>query len=244
MAISSSITIGPSEKGPRPRALLLLFPRNLPPGSITSVCVRIHQGTTERDRREIDSGAMVAIFRSDGAEFIFLALPKEENCDFIGRKSRTQRQPRKRRLVMVTLGWISTKASFAQSVAKIINSYGIDVPRVETPDRRNRSRAAKKIENPGHEIAQRERRFRVLGVVIKANHRARGREGLSRREAAFVRVFDGFDAGDQDKSDVEIGQLATLEIRRCPPLVNPSSAVSVIITGSGPQPEYACEWRQ
>src|SRR5438132_5117546 len=51
------------------------------------------QSATEQKIARINSGDQVAIFRSDGAEFIFLALPEEETCDFHWQEKDNERQP-------------------------------------------------------------------------------------------------------------------------------------------------------
>src|SRR5438309_7290044 len=51
------------------------------------------QSATEQKIARINSGDQVAIFRSDGAEFIFLALPEEEICDFHWQEEDNERQP-------------------------------------------------------------------------------------------------------------------------------------------------------
>src|SRR6266581_9530468 len=51
------------------------------------------QSTTEQKIARIYSGDQVAIFRSDGAEFILLALPKEEEGNFHWQKKDNERQP-------------------------------------------------------------------------------------------------------------------------------------------------------
>src|SRR5438132_14330475 len=74
------------------------------------------QGTTEQKITRIYSGDQVAIFRSDGAEFILLALPKEEASDFHWQKKDHERQPGSA-LVMVDTRPEIDEARFAQSRA-------------------------------------------------------------------------------------------------------------------------------
>src|SRR5882762_6054639 len=97
----------------------------IPPRSHRFACA-YDQSTTEQKIARIYRGDQVAIFRSDGAEFIFLALPEEEGCDFHRQKKDNERQPGAT-LVTVNTGLEIDEARFAQSVAEIKIANGIDV---------------------------------------------------------------------------------------------------------------------
>src|SRR5438552_5111795 len=196
-----------------------------------------NQSATEQKIARIDSGDQVAIFRSDGAEFISLALTKEEDCDFHGQKQQKKRHTGTA-LVMVNTRLDIDEAGFAQSMAEIKIADGIDVPAgiVDTPiaDRER----AKKIEKPGHEIAQ--ARTQIQGIGRGNNGESTGLEyakDFAEEGTHLFEVFDGFDAGDQTKATVEIGQLASIEIDDVHPLGGILHQRIGIITGSGPQPE-------
>lgn len=130
------------------------------------------------------------------------------------------------------------EASFAQSVAKIKIADGIDVPAriVDTPiaDRER----AKKIEKTGHEIAQ--ARTQIQGIGRGNNRESAGLEDakdFAEERTRLLEVFDGFDAGDQTKATIEIGQLSSIEIDNVHPLGGIFHQRIGIITGSCPQPE-------
>ena len=130
------------------------------------------------------------------------------------------------------------EAGFAQSMAKIKIADGIDVPAgiVNTPiaDREG----AKKIEKTGHEIAQ--TRTQIQGIRRGNNYESAGFEdakNFAEERTRLFEVFDGFDAGDQTKATIEIGQLSCIEIDNVHPLGGIFHQRIGIITGSGPQPE-------
>src|SRR6266481_3302753 len=76
------------------------------------------QSATEQKIARINSGDQVAIFRSDGAVFIFLVLPKEKASDFHGQKKDNEREPGTA-LVMVDRDLEIDEAGLAQSMAEI-----------------------------------------------------------------------------------------------------------------------------
>src|SRR6266513_4763837 len=110
----------PSEKAvPGARACLFLPAGGLPtPARSHRFACAYDQSATEQKIARIDSGDQVAILRSDGAEFIFLALPKEKDGDFHWQKKNNERHPGTA-LVMVNTRLEIDEASFAQSMTKI-----------------------------------------------------------------------------------------------------------------------------
>src|SRR6266436_4823987 len=145
----------PSGKvAPSARACPFLPAEGLPiPAQSHRFACAYDQSTTEYKVGRIYSGDQVAIFRSDGAEFIFLALPKEEACDFHWQKKDHERQPGAA-LVMVDTRPEIDEADFAQSVAEIKIVDRIDVSAgIVNPSIANRKRA-EEIEKTGHEVAQ------------------------------------------------------------------------------------------
>src|SRR6266480_2186480 len=234
----------PSRSRPSEKAALGARVSPFPPAEGLPTPARSHrfacaydQSATEQKIARIDSGDQVAIFRSDGAEFIFLALPEEKGCDFHWQKKNNERHPGTA-LVMVDTGLEIDEADFAQSMAKIKIADGIDVPaRVVNTPIADWERA-KKIEKPGHEIAQ--ARTQIQGIGRGNNGESTGLEyakDFAEEGTHLFEVFDGFDAGDQTKATVEIGQLASIEIDDVHPLGGILHQRIGIITGSGPQPE-------
>src|SRR5260370_32716587 len=118
----------PSEKAaPGARACPFLQVEGLPiPARSHRFACAYDQSATEQKVARINSGNQVAIFRSDGPEFIFLALPEEEDCDFHWQKKDNKRQPGAA-LVMVNTRLEIDEASFAQSMAEIKGADGGDV---------------------------------------------------------------------------------------------------------------------
>jgi hypothetical protein len=164
-------------------------------------------------------------------------LPKEEDCDFHWQKKNNERQPGTT-LVMVNPWLEIDEASFAQSMAEIKIADGIDVSAgiVNTPiaDRE----WAKEIEEAGHEIAQ--ARTQIQGIGCGNNREPTGFEHakhFTEEGTRLLEVFDGFDAGDQTKATIEIGQFASIEIDDVHPLSGIVHQRIGIITGRGPQPE-------
>src|SRR6266567_7923551 len=210
----------PSEKAaPDARAYPFLPAEGLPtPARSHRLACAYDQSATEQKIARIDSSDQVAILRSDGAEFIFLASPEEEEGNFHWQKKDNERQPGAA-LVMVNPRLEIDEASFAQSMAEIKIADGIDVPTriVNTPvaDRE----WTKQIEEAGHEIAQ--ARTQIQGIGGGNNREATGFEhakDFAEERTRLLEVFDGFDAGDQTKATIEIGQLASIEIDDVHPL--------------------------
>src|SRR5207302_4680984 len=194
------------------------------------------QSTTEQKIARIYSGDQVAIFRSDGAEFIFLALPEEEDCDFHWQKEDNEREPGAA-LVMVDTRPEIDEAGFAQSMAEIKIADGIDVSaRIVNTSIANRERA-KEVEKTGHEIAQ--ARTQIQGIGRGNNRESTGLEhaiDFAEERTSLFEVFDGFDACDQTKATIEIWQFAGIEIDDVHPLSGIDHQRIGIITGSGAQP--------
>src|SRR6478609_1296485 len=104
----------PSERAaPGARASPFLRAEGLPiPARSHRLACAYNQSTTEQEIARIYSADQVAIFRSDGAEFILLALPKEEASDFHWQKKDHERHPGAA-LVMVDTRPEIDEASFA-----------------------------------------------------------------------------------------------------------------------------------
>ena len=139
---------------------------------------------------------------------------------------------------MVDTGLEIDEAIFAQSMAKIKIADGIDVAAgiVNTPiaDRER----AKEIKEAGHEIAQ--ARTQIQGIGRGNNRESTGFEhakDFTEEGTRLLEMFDGFDADDQTKATIEIGQLASIEIDDVHSLGGIVHQRIGIITGSGPQPE-------
>src|SRR5207247_10418165 len=97
---------------------------------------------------------------------------------------------------------------------------------------------AKKIEKTGHEIAQ--TRTQIQGIGRGNNRESAGFEDakdFAEERTRLLEVFDGFDAGDQTKATIEIGQLSSIEIDNVHPLGGIVHQRIGIITVSGTQPE-------
>src|SRR6266550_3114446 len=215
----------PSRSRPSEKAALGARVSPFPPAEGLPTPARSHrfacaydQSATEQKIARIDSGDQVAIFRSDGAEFIFLALPEEKGCDFHWQKKNNERHPGTA-LVMVDTGLEIDEADFAQSMAKIKIANGIDVPAgiINTPvaDRQR----AKEIEKTGHEITQ--TRTEIQGIRRGNNRESTGLDyakDFAEERTRLLEVFDGFDAGGQTKATIEIWQCASIEINDVHPL--------------------------
>src|SRR5438874_6675860 len=229
----------PSEKAaPDARACPFLPAEGLPTRARSHRlgCAYDQSATKEKIAR-IYRGDQVAIFRSDSAEFIFLALPEEEKCDFHWQKKQNKRYPGAA-LIMVNTGLEIDEAGFAQSMAKVKIADGIDVPaRIVNTPIANRERA-KQIEEAGHEIAQTRTQIQGIG---RGNNRESARfehaKDFAQERTRLLEVFDGFDAGDQTKATIEIWQFASIEIDDVHPLSGIVHQRIGIIAGSGPQPE-------
>src|SRR6266853_3910728 len=154
----------PSGKAaPGARAFPFLQAEGLPiPARSHRFACAYDQSTTEQKVARIYSGDQVAIFRSDGAEFIFLALPKEEACDFHWQKKDHERQPGAA-LVMVDTRPEIDEADFAQSMAeiKIVDRIDVSARIVNTPIA-NRKRA-EEIKKTSHEVAQARTQIQDIG---------------------------------------------------------------------------------
>src|SRR5205814_4091875 len=154
----------PSGKAaPGARACPFLPAEGLPiPARSHRIACACDQSTTEQKIARIYGGDQVAIFRSDSAEFILLALPKEEDCDFHWQKKDHERQPGPA-LVMVDTGLEIDEARFAQSMAEIKIVDRIDVSaRIVNTSIANRKRA-EEIEKTGHEVAQARTQIQDIG---------------------------------------------------------------------------------
>src|SRR6476620_536853 len=154
----------PSERAaPGARASPFLRAEGLPiPARSHRFACAYDQSATEQEIARIYSGDQVAIFRSDGAEFILLALPKEEDCDVHWQKKDHKRQPGAA-LVMVDTGLEIDEARFAQSMAEIKIVDRIDVSaRIVDTSIANRKRA-EEIEKTGHEVAQERTQIQDIG---------------------------------------------------------------------------------
>src|SRR6266446_2305155 len=165
----------PSGKvAPNARACPFLPAEGLPiPAQSHRFACAYDQSTTEQKIARIYRGDQVAIFRSDGAEFIFLALPEEEACDFHWQKKDHERQPGAA-LVMVDTRQEIDEADFAQSVAEIKIVDGIDVSaRIVNTPIANRKRA-EEIEKTSHEVAQ--TRTQIQGIGRGNNRESAGLE--------------------------------------------------------------------
>src|SRR5947207_4880792 len=196
----------PSERAaPGARACPFLQAEGLPiPARSHRFACACDQSTTEQKIARINSGDQVAIFRSDGAEFIFLALPEEKGCDFHWQKKENKRRPGTA-LVMVNPRLEIDEASFAQSMAEIKIANGIDVPAgiVNTPvaDRQR----AKEIEKTGHEITQ--TRTQIQGIGRGNNRESTGLEhakDFAEERKGLFEVVEGLDEGDETKATIEI----------------------------------------
>src|SRR2546423_7570306 len=165
----------PSEKvAPSARACPFLPAEELPiPAQSHRFAGAYDQSTTEQKIARIYSGDQIAIFRSDGAEFIFLALPEEKDCDFHWQKEDNERKPGAA-LVMVNTGVEIDEADFAESMAQIKIADRIDVSaRIINTSIANRKRA-EEIEKTGHEIAQ--ARTQIQDIRRGNNREATGLE--------------------------------------------------------------------
>src|SRR5205085_3457239 len=229
----------PSEKAvPSGRAYPFLPAEGLPtPARSHRFACAYNQSAAEQKSARIDSGDQVAVVWSDSVEFIFLALPEEERCDFHWQKKNNKRQPGTA-LVMVNTGLEIDEAGFAQSMAQIKIADGIDVSAgIVNPPIANRKRA-KEIEKTGHEIAQ--TRTQIQGIGCGNNRespRFEHAKDFAEERTRLLEVFDGFDAGDQAKATIEIGQFASIEIDDVHPLSGIVHQRISIIAGNGPQPE-------
>src|SRR5438067_7138511 len=154
----------PSERAaPGARACPFLQAEGLPiPARSHRFACACDQSTTEQKIARIYSGDQVAIFRSDGADFILLALPKEEDCDFHWPKRDHERQPGSA-LVMVDTRPEIDEARFAQSVAeiKIVDRIGVSA-RIVNTSIANR-KWAEEIEKTGHEVTQARTQIQNIG---------------------------------------------------------------------------------
>src|SRR5258705_1084047 len=195
------------------------------------------QSTTEQKIARIYSGDQVAIFRRDGAEFILLALPKEEESDFHWQKKNHERQPGAA-LVMVDTRPEIDEARFARSMAEIKIVDRIDVSaRIVKTSIANR-KWAEEIEKAGHEVAQ--ARTQIQDIGRGNNREPTGLEhamDFAQQRTRLFEVFDGFDAGDQTKATIGIWQFAGVEINDVHSLSGIVHQRIGIITGSGAQPE-------
>src|SRR6476469_9100632 len=154
----------PSETAaPGARACPFLPAEGLPiPARSHRFACAYDQSTTEQEIARIYSGDEIAIFRSDGVEFILLALPKEEASDFHWQKKDHERQPGAA-LVMVDTRPEIDEPRFAQSMAEIKIADRIDVSARIVNTSIADGEWAEEIEKTGHEVAQARTQIQDIG---------------------------------------------------------------------------------